>query len=150
VTMFDPVDLITQAVTERLIDAEFTLDFEPTRPDYLEIEPTDHALHVTVFPRSEIAESWWTQDTDQSEIAIAVVIRRHLETYDPAAVAALKQLAREIRNTLRNAHPITHLGDYPVNLESIAHDPLWAPELLRTAQLFLSILLVTYKTEYEV
>lgn len=146
----DPVDLIVDAVVELLDQWEFSQAIGPERPDFLEIEPTDHGLHVAIFPRSELAESWWTQDTDQSEIAVAVVIRQHLAAYDAATVAALKTLAREIRNVIRNGHPLTEIDGFPVNLESIAHEPLWAPELLRTAQLFLSILLVTYKTEYEV
>lgn len=146
----DPVTEIVAGVLAVLSDAELSEEIEPTAPDFLEVDPTDHDLHVAVFPRSDLAESWWTEDTDQSEIKVAILVRQHLETYTQARVAELKLLCREIRNALRHAHPLMDLDGYEVNLESIEHDPLWSPELLRTQQLFLSILLVTYNTEYEV
>lgn len=148
--MYDPVDLITAAVVDRLNTGEFAESFTATAPDYLEVDETDHDLHVAVFPRSEETESWWTDDTDRSEIAVAILIRQTLDSYTAARVAELKSLAREIRDDLRNAHPLVSIGDYPVNLDTIQHEPLWSPELLRVQQLFLSILLITYRTEYEV
>ena len=146
----DPVDLIVAAVVETLNDADLSLEFTATAPDYLDVSDTDTDLHVPVFPRSDVAESWATDDTDRSDIAVAILIRQRLDPYDPAAVAALRAFARELRNLLRNAHPLTEIDDYPVNLWSIEHAPLWMPELLRTEQLVLSILLVTYRSEYEV
>lgn len=149
-TTYDPVDLITAAVVETINAAELTPDLTATAPDFLDVDATDTDLHVAVFPRSEETESWWTDDTDRSDIAIAILIRQRLDVYDQATVAELKTLARDIRNLIRAAHPLCEIGDYPVNLEAIEHEPLWSPELLRTQQLFLSILLITYRTEYEV
>lgn len=149
-TAYDPVDLIAAAVVETINAADLDVDLTATAPDFLDVDATDSGLHVGVFPRSDVTESWWTDDTDRSDIEIAVLIRQRLEPYDPERVTALKALARSIRNVLRQAHPLTEIADYPVNLEQIEHNPLWSPELLRTQQLFLSILVVTYRTEYEV
>jgi len=146
----DPVETIVDALVAAINAGDYSEELTATSPDFLEVDQTDHDLHVAVFPREDIAESWWTADTDQSEISIAVLIRQTLDPYTAARAKALRALSRSIRNVIRDAHPLTQLGDYNVNLESIAHAPLWAPELLRTEQLFLSILLVTYKTEYEV
>lgn len=146
---FDPVDLITAAVVAAINAAELDVDLTAEAPDFLDVEATDTNLHVAVFPRSDVTESWWTDDTDRSDIEIAILIRQRLEPYDQARVTELKALARELRNVLRNAHPLTEINDYPVNLETIEHNPLWSPELLRTQQLFLSILVVTYRSEYE-
>ena len=141
---------IVAGVIQVLADADLPEEIEPIAPDFLQVEPTDHGLYVAVFPRSEVTDSHYTDDTDQSDIAIAVLIRQTLETYSSERVAELKLLARSIRDALRNAHPLMDIDGYGVNLWSIEHDPLWSPELLRTQQLFLSILLVTYRTEFEV
>lgn len=145
----DPVDLIVAAVVETINAAELLLPCTATAPDFLDPTETDTDLHVAVFPRADIADSWFTEETDQSDISVAILIRQFLDPYDAAQVADLRAFARELRNVLRNAHPLLEIDGYPVNLWQIEHQPLWVPELLRTQQLFLSILLVTYRTEYE-
>jgi hypothetical protein len=146
----DPVDTIVQAVVEAINAAELAEEVTATAPDFLELDPTDTDLYVCIFPRSEETEAWWTDDTDRSEVDVAILIRQRLDPYSADRVAELKLYARQIRNLLRNAHPLTQIDDYDVNLNAIAHNPLWSPELLRTEQLFLSIILVTYQTEFEV
>lgn len=148
-TTTDPVATIVSAMVDALNAADLSMDITATAPDFLEVEPTDHDLYVAVFPREEDTEAWFTDDTDRSEIEAAVLIRQNLESYDAATVAGLKTLAREIRNVLRNAHPLCQIGEYDVNLWRIRHQPLWSPELLRKQQLFLSIIAVTYRAEFE-
>ena len=146
----DPVDTIVDAVVAAINAADLSETVTATAPDFLDLTDTDTDLYVAVFPRSEVTEAWWTADTDRSEIDVAILIRQRLDPYSRARVAALKLYAREIRNLLRNAHPLTEIDDYEVNLNAIAHNPLWSPELLRTEQLFLSIILITYQSEFEV
>ena len=145
----DPVDTIVDAVVSAINAADLSEDVTATAPDFLDLTDTDTDLYVAVFPRSEVTEAWWTADTDRSEIDVAILIRQRLDPYTQDRVAALKLYAREIRNLLRNAHPLTQIDDYDVNLNAIAHNPLWSPELLRTEQLFLSIILITYQSEFE-
>lgn len=143
----DPVDVIVTAVVRAI--NEGVAETNATAPDYLALDDTDTDLHVAVFPRADLCESWFTDETDRSDIQIAVLIRQKLVPYDPERVAWLKRYAREIRDCLRNAHPLERLGDHDISLWQIEHNPLWSPELLRTQQTFASILLITYRTEYD-
>jgi hypothetical protein len=145
----DPVALITAALVAKLNGAAFSLSFTATAPDYLDPEETDTDLYVAVFPREDNAESWWTTDTDRSDVELAILIRQRLDVYAAETVAALRALAREIRNAVRNWHPLGNIGEYDVNLRQIRHAPLWDPHELRAQQLFLSILSIHYQTEYD-
>lgn len=145
----DPVAVIVQAAMDTINNADLSEEVTATAPDFLDLDDTDTDLHVALFPRSEVTDAWWTTDTDRSEVDVAILIRQRLDPYTQSRVAELKTYAREIRNLLRNSHPLTQIGDYDVNLDAIAHNPLWSPELLRTEQLFLSIILVTYQTEFD-
>lgn len=145
----DPVDTIVDAVVAAINAADLSEEVTATAPDFLDPTDTSTDLYVAVFPRSEVTEAWWTAGTDRSEIDVAILIRQRLDPYTQDRVGELKVYAREIRNLLRNAHPLTQIDGYDVNLNAIAHNPLWSTELLRTAQLFLSIILITYQSEFE-
>jgi hypothetical protein len=154
-SLTDPVSEITAAVVDTINESDVFGAEEGSpqaaAPNFRNVEPTDNTLYVDVYPRTDDAESWYTTDTDRSDVQIAILIRQNLAAYSAERVAELKALTWAIRQLLRAAHPLTTLdGEYPVNLWKIQRAPLWAPELLRTSNpTFVAGLLITYRAEYE-
>lgn len=149
--MADVVLTIRDAVRAAIAAADLSLAATILAP-FRRVSPgkSDHGVYVLCYPRTDETESWLTDGTDASKVTTAVVVRKNLDDGSDEEIAVLFAFAREIRDVLRNAHPLTEIDGFDVNLESISHDPLWSVEEIGEQETFISIILVAHRAEYEV
>ncbi len=132
---------IADAVKDALNGEEFDEEFTAARTQLPEFQLRDMGvLHVTVVPRSDVAELL-DRHSDIHLVGVDVAIQKRLSAVDNATLDILLELVQDIADFLNRRAMGNAIWTKTEN------DPVYAPDHLREFRQFTSILKFTYRVK---